>query len=446
MPARVPPVYAAVSLFSGAGGMDAGLERTGRFVTVACAEKEPAFCDTLEANRAAGRFGRADTKIIRGPIEDVDADALMASCGLAAGQLDVLIAGPPCQTFSTAGKRGTISDPRGLLLWDFLRFVAAFRPKYFLMENVRGLLSAAVKHRKLADRPERGGPPLEADETPGSVVERWLSDLEAMTDGEYRVDCFEVNAANYGAPQIRERVLFFGNRLDQVIDFPTPTHGSPHRAPKATLDSAEPLVPFRTLGDALETVVEDDRILLDFSPRKKAYLELVPEGSNWRALPEGVQRESMGKAWHAKGGRSGWWRRLSRDLTCPTIVTMPNHASTSMCHPTETRALTLRECAAVQEFPPDWTFCGSTSKKYAQVGNALPLRLAEVAGMVLAGRLDRGGRPDREAEAVGKYRRVYLKSHVRTRQWFKGGTVYAWRDGEDNSHAHYSGATAAVPA
>jgi DNA (cytosine-5)-methyltransferase 1 len=432
------PRYKVVSLFSGAGGMDAGFEGTGRFVTVACAEKEPVFCDTLEANREAGRLGRSDTTIFRGPIEELDPESVLEACGLQPGELDVLIGGPPCQTFSTAGRRGTVTDPRGLLLWQFLRFVEALRPKYFVMENVRGLLSAAIQHRRIADRPEKGGPKLQPDEFPGSVVDAWVSDLQAVAGGEYRLECFEVNAVNYGAPQLRERALFIGNRLKQVVDFPTPTHRNPHRSGRPSPFDEAGLPPFRTLGDALDTVHDDDGEVMDFSPRKKIYLAQVPEGANWRALPEQVQRESMGRAWHAKGGRSGWWRRLSRDLTAPTVVTMPNHASTAMCHPTETRALTLRECAAVQEFPDDWTFRGTTVQKYAQVGNALPVRLAEVAGTVVADRLDDGEAPDDDFADAGPYRRVYLQSHVRTRQWFKSGEVFAWRDGGDNSHAHYS--------
>jgi DNA (cytosine-5)-methyltransferase 1 len=437
--------YKVVSLFSGAGGMDAGLERTGRFVTLACSEKESAFCDTLEANHAARRLGDAHTVIHRCPIEDLDPEMVLNACGLERGELDLLAGGPPCQSFSTAGRRATIADPRGLLLWEFLRFVEALRPKYFLMENVRGLLSAAIRHRPIAERPAKGGEALQPDEMPGSVVDSWLADLQTATDDTYRIDCFEVNAANYGAPQLRERVLFFGNRLGHVIDFPRPTHRSPHRELHASLIDDRPR-PFRTLGDALDTIAEDDGEIMDFSPRKKEYLAMVPEGANWRSLPETVQKESMGRAWHAKGGRSGWWRRLSRDLACPTIVTMPNHASTAMCHPTETRALTLQECAAVQEFPTGWAFCGTTAQKYAQVGNALPIRLAEIAGEVLAEHLDRGDDPDAFASSAGSYRRVYLDSHVRTRQWFKGGVVYAWQDGQDNSHAHYSPGRTTVPA
>src|SRR3546814_11119470 len=79
----------------------------------------------------------------------------------------------------------------------------------------------------------------------------------------------------------------------------------------------------------------------------------------------------MGKAWDAKGGRSGWWRRLNFDLPSPTLVTMPNHASTALCHPIETRALTVKEYARIQEFPDDWVFCGTAAQQYAQIGNAV---------------------------------------------------------------------------
>lgn len=432
------PEYSAISLFSGAGGMDIGFEKGGRFRTLACVELQESFCRTLELNRDAGRLGEEDMPVFKGDIAALDPADVMSATGVGPGELDVLIGGPPCQAFSTAGRRGTLRDRRGILLWQFMRFVEAFRPRYFVMENVRGLLSAAVEHRPIKERPAHGGPPLRAPEEPGSVVALWLSDLQRMAKGEYRVDCFEVNAVNYGAPQLRERVLFIGNRMGQVLDFPGPTHRNPYRAADPLPDAADGCLPFATLGDALDLVEGDDGEILDFSPRKKSFLEMVPEGSNWRALPEDVQRESMGKAWYATGGRAGWWRRLSRDLPCPTIVTMPNHASTAMCHPTETRALTLKECAAVQGFPMDWEFSGSTSRKYTQVGNALPVRLAEVTAGTVAGYLSGEERAGADDEPPPRYRRIYLNSHVRTRQWYRDGKSISWRDGNDNRRAHYS--------
>jgi DNA (cytosine-5)-methyltransferase 1 len=423
--------------------MDVGFERAGRFRVLACAELRDVFCETLEANRDEGRLGHPELPIFTGPIEDLSPAELMEAAGLRPGELDVLIGGPPCQTFSTAGRRETVQDPRGMLLWQFSRFVEALQPKYFVMENVRGLLSAAIDHRPLKERPDNGGPPLSPKEMPGSVVKLWARDLLRKTGGRYRVDCFEVNAVNYGAPQLRERVLFIGNRMGHLVEFPSPTHRNPYKPGESEADRE--MAPFATLGDALDTIEEDDGEVMDFSARKKSFLEMVPEGANWRALPEEVQQESMGNAWFAKGGRSGWWRRLSRDLPCPTIVTMPNHASTAMCHPTETRALTLRECAAVQGFPNDWVFRGTVAQKYTQVGNALPVRLAEVAAEVIAEHLEERPESVLASKATRKFRRVYLDSHVRTRQWYRAGETFHWRDGEDNSLAHYSPAARAAP-
>jgi DNA (cytosine-5)-methyltransferase 1 len=243
------------------------------------------------------------------------------------------------------------------------------------------------------------------------------------------MDCFEVNAVNYGAPQLRERAIFIGNRYNAAIDFPDPTHG-----PR----SVDGIKQWRTLRDALAGVDNAEDFVMDFSPRKKGYLSLIPPGSNWRSLPAHLQRQSMGKAWAAKGGRSGWWRRLTFDLPSPTLVTMPNHASTSLCHPTETRALSIREYAAIQEFPADWEFHGSPMQQYAQAGNAVPTRLGEVAGRVVSARLDalerRHWRPY-EAK-LGSYRIRYVQSHVRTRRWFKAGKTVIWAEGESNRACH----------
>ncbi|WP_373651407.1 DNA cytosine methyltransferase [Schlesneria sp. DSM 10557] len=435
MPSRK---YKVVSLFSGGMGLDLGLEKTGRFNTVACVEREHSFCETIRKN-AAKHFSN-DLHVFEGDISNLDANEVLRTCGLKPGELDLLVGGPPCQSFSTAGKRGTTQDHRGTMLWQFLRFVEVLRPRFFLMENVRGLLSAALRHRHIADRPNKGGPPLHVDEQPGSVIQSFANDLRNLEGSAYHMDIFEVNAVNYGAPQLRERVLCIGNRFNSVVNFPDPTHGLAEHNSQMSLFPKDDLQPWATLRDAIGDLQEDDPVIMDFSPRKKKYLEMVPPGSNWRSLPVEIQKESMGKAWLAKGGRSGWWRRLSFDLPCPTLVTMPNHASTSLCHPLELRALTLREYCRIQEFPDDWEFCGKTSEQYAQVGNAVPVRLGTVAGKVIAENLDlvRKRKWSVLPTMPEAFRIVYVQSHVRTRQWFKGGETFIWDDAIDAKPSYAS--------
>lgn len=435
--------FKAISLFSGAMGLDIGMHQTGRFELLAAVEKVPAFCATIRHNVSKGRLDGRPI-VFEGDISQIDPYEVMAAVGIKPGELDVLVGGPPCQSFSTAGRRGTTQDPRGTLLWQFLRFVEAMRPKFFVMENVRGLISAALRHRPIS---ERGKGELEDDELPGSVVQMFSRDLQALVGASYHMDVFEVNAVNYGAPQIRERVLFIGNRYNAQVEFPQPTHCNPAELQEnsgplqgSLLDSSPKLQPWTSLGEALAGLVDTDPRVMDFSERKKSYLALVPPGSNWRSLPENLQKESMGQAWYAKGGRSGWWRRLTPDLPCPTLVTLPNHASTSLCHPTETRALSVREYARIQEFPDVWEFCGTLAEQYTQIGNAVPTRLGRVAGTVVAEALDQlKSRRWRQYATVREgYRLVYLQSHVRTRKWFKGGKTYVWGEDDDGDTRYAS--------
>ena len=308
MPARKLKV---ISLFSGGMGLDLGLESTNRFQTIACVENDAAACETIRHNRASGRL-RKSLKLYEGDISNLDPRDVLNDLGLKPGDVDVVSGGPPCQSFSTAGKRGTVQDVRGTMLWQFLRFVDVIQPKFFLMENVRGLLSAALEHRPIADRPNKGGPPLSDKEKPGSVVEQFVKDLRRIKGAKYHMDVFEVNSVNYGAPQIRERALFIGNRFNEQVDFPNPTHGvqpenSSRQQTLFDCDDKQPdLLPWTTLGDAISDLDEESPELLDFSPRKKKFLAMVPPGGNWRCLPIDLQKESMKKAWFAKGGRSGW--------------------------------------------------------------------------------------------------------------------------------------------
>lgn len=407
-------------------GLDLGFELQGDFELLACVEKERIFCDTIEANVRMGNFA-GNPRVFCEDLMTFEPAELMTELGIKSGEIDVLIGGPPCQAFSTAGRRQSVQDRRGTLLWRYLEFVKALQPKIFVMENVRGLLSASLKHRPISERPENGGPPLDISELPGSVIETFIKDLTDTCAKKYHLDIFEVNSVNYGAPQIRERAIFIGNSLGKNIDFPMPTHGNSTKHSQS-LFSFDETKPWRTLRDAIGDLRENDPELSDFSPRKKQFLGQVPAGGNWRSLPVEIQKESMGRAWFAKGGRSGWWRRLSWDFPCPTLVTMPNHASTSLCHPEEIRVLSVKEYARIQEFPDNWIFCGKTAQKYTQIGNAVPVRLGMVAADCVSQFLKSIEHQTADLSyqpASAQVRRTYIHSHVRTRRWFKNGEAVA---------------------
>lgn len=393
-----------ISLFSGAMGLDLGLEMAG-FRTSVCVDNDPDVVSTINLNRPA--------LPVLGDITQVSGDDLRRAGKFGKSEIAMVAGGPPCQAFSVFGKRGGIEDARGRLIFQFARLISELRPRTFIMENVRGLLSMPVIP---PGTKQEGVAPDNPDyRKHGSLLRLLLADFAGMG---YRVDCYVVNAVNYGAPQIRERLIFIGNRYGLLSDFPQPQYSN---------RSEDDLPPFKTLGDAIGEGFQDPcPEVMDFSPRKLRYLALVPPGGNWRSLPLEVQKESMGKSWYLKGGRSAYWRKLSFAFPSPTVVTMPNHAGTSMCHPTELRAISVGEAAAIQEFPPTWQFSGNTTAKFRQVGNAVPTRLGRVAGDVVNRLLARIAAGEKEtAGDVPPNRIIHLRPHVRTRTFWKDGQVYA---------------------
>ena len=397
---REPHKY--VSLFSGGMGLDIGLERAG-FNCVVCNEIDPLAVETIKLNKPS-------LPVISESVEYVTLETLSKAAGFNVAGIDLLAGGPPCQAFSVFGQRRGLNDGRGRMIFEFFRLVAEVRPKVFLMENVRGLHSMPLMPKGISL--DGGEVPLEKTE-PGSLLSELIHCFEGIG---YRVDCYLVNSINYGAPQIRERLLCIGSRFDVDPAFPPPEFSN---------RPADALPPFRTLGDVIGAGFDDpDPSMMNFSPRKLKYLEMVPPGGNWRNLPEDIQKESMGKSWFLKGGRSAYWRKLSFDFPSPTVVTMPNHAGTSMCHPTELRALTVGEMAAIQEFPRDWRFVGSATDKCRQIGNAVPPRLGEVAGRVLKRLLEKcEGMSPLKGAPLTSGRIIHVRPHVRTRSYFKNGEV-----------------------
>jgi DNA (cytosine-5)-methyltransferase 1 len=383
--------YPAISLFSGAMGLDIGFSRVG-FNTQVCVEIDHDSVTTIKTNRP-------EIAVVDIDITDVAGTELRRLSKVKRGENPVIIGGPPCQAFSVIGRRRGTQDSRGQLMFEFARVIDEIRPPIFVMENVRGLLSMAATPSSVGAKGE-----------PGSLLSSLIHKFEASG---YRVDCFVVNAVNYGAPQLRERLILIGNRYGMVADYPSPTHSNRPQ---------DGLKLFATLGDVIGPgFVDPCPEMMDFSPRKLKYLAMIPEGGNWRSMPEAMQRESMGKTWHLKGGRSAYWRRLSFAFPSPTIVTMPNHASTSMCHPTEVRAITVGEAAAIQEFPREWEFSGTAQSKFRQVGNAVPIRLGTVTGEVVAQMLN--ALPSRRPKKVEPSRIVHLRPHVRTRSYWKAGVA-----------------------
>ena len=392
-----------ISLFSGGMGLDLGLELAG-FEPLLCNEIDSTAVKTIKLNRP-------NLPVLACSVAEITGEQIRAASELGDAELELLAGGPPCQSFSVYGNRKGIHDGRGQMLFEYLRLVGELSPKMFIMENVRGLHSMPIIPEKVLSE-LKDAEPWMAEK--GSLVRELIREFEKIG---YRVDGFLVNSVNYGAPQIRERLILVGNRYNLVASFPNPTHSN---------RPCDGLPPFKTLRDVVGNGFEDhDPSLMNFSPRKLHYLGMVAPGGNWRSLPVEIQKESMGKSWYLKGGRSATWRRLSWDYPSPTVVTMPNHASTSMCHPDEVRALTVGECASIQEFPRNWEFSGRTSDKYKQIGNAVPLKLGEVAGHCASDLLSRINLIDEgniNIDPVSVPSRIeHLRSHVRTkRYWHKG--------------------------
>lgn len=343
----------AISLFSGAMGLDIGLGKAGVDIVIG----QDFDKDCVETMKANGH------KVLGGDIRDLEPQELLEMTGMQPYEPFLICGGPPCQPFSTAGKRLGINDPRGSLFMDFIRMIDYIRPRFFVMENVKGIMSAPLKHvpgeEKDANDPEQ---------RLGTVLEVILSEFEKLN---YKTVYGLVDAVNYGAPQFRERFILIGSRDHENIFLPMPTHFQMHQ------DAA---YRWRTLGDTIRDLEDDEGECATFSEDRVRYLRMVPEGGNWRDLPVDVIEKAMGGAYRSGGGKVGFYRRLSYSQPSPTVVTSPVQKATMMCHPTKDRPLSIKEYARIQQFPDDWIFSGTTASKYKQIGNAVPVGLAEAIG------------------------------------------------------------------
>ena len=385
-----------ISLFPGAMGLDIGFDRHGFEIKVVV-EKDPWAVETIKANEAKLRNFPA---IINDDIHNVSGELILKEAGLERGETTVLIGAPPCEPHSTAGRRNGGGDNRSDAIFDFIRIINETKPLVFCMEEVKGFLSSSKKHMDFYDRiamkPEQVG----LEERPGSffheVIEEFKKSGYALTFDDQNPSEAVLNSADYGAPQKRERFILIGVRDGQPIPLPLPTHG-----PKSASGR-----PHQTLGSIRPNTSNLDHQFLPFPSAWGRFLEQVPRGGCWKDLPLELQEAAMGGAFDdpndkrtkgKKGGRTGFYRRLSWDAPSPTLVDRPTTKACCLCHPDELRPLSVQEYACIQGFPVDWTFRGpgklgqkrNLSKVYELIGQATPVALAEAIATAIISHLPR---------------------------------------------------------
>lgn len=353
-----------ISLFTGAMGLDLGLESAG-FETAVAVEKDPHARSTIHANRPGIKvFEDAFT---------VSKEELLSN-----GPIDIVAGGPPCQSWSSVGSRGGLEDHRGLCIPRFLEIVEMIRPSAVVMENVPGLATAEIDGVKGA--------------MPAYIQKR-------LEDAGYTSSFEIVNSADFGSPQCRRRIVFLAV-LSALSDHAAKDRKrsalsprlSPTHALMQQLDLFEevPELPkWQTLKDAIWDLRDDPGEGASYPESQMQYLRLLKEGQDWRDLPDEIKEKAIGGAFKSEGGRTGFFRRLRWDRPAPTLVCCPTQKSTCLCHPDRDRPLSVKEYARIQGFPDDWKFMGSKSARYKQIGNAVPVQLGKAIGMALAQRIAR---------------------------------------------------------
>lgn len=336
-----------ISLFSGAGGLDLGLEAAG-FETRVAVEFDSVCARTLRQNR--------DWPVLEDDVHAVSNKQLLATAGLSEGEADLLAGGPPCQPFSKSsywanGDSKRLDDPRATTLDAYLRFLEAAKPKAFLLENVGGL---AFKGKSEGL----------------DLLLRSIEEINRRTGLNYGVEVLRLNAANFGVPQIRERVFVVGSREGLVFGSPTPTH-------EASADSSTPslLLPAATAWDAIGDLEDDDSPELRLTGKWADLLPSIPEGLNY------LHHTDRGEGIPLFGWRRRFWNfllKLSKAQPSWTLTAQPGPA-TGPFH-WKNRYLSAKELARLQTFPEDYQIVGNRTEAQKQLGNAVPSALAEMLG------------------------------------------------------------------
>jgi DNA (cytosine-5)-methyltransferase 1 len=344
MPATATNQLTAISLFTGMGGLDFGFEAAG-FRTAVAVEVDSAACRTIRTNRR--------WPVIEARIEDVPSRQILKTAGLQVGEADVLIGGPPCQPFSKSGywKSGDalrLKDPRADTLTEFLRVLAETKPRAFLLENVPGL----------------------AFDSKNEGLQHLIEGVEAINRRartKYQVYWRALNAADYGVPQMRERVFLIGARDGKPFAFPEPSFFPPEIAPAGSQ-------PYRTAWDAIGDLPLDpiDESLV-VRGKWGDLLPSIPEGQNY------LWHTPRGGGQPIFGWRTRYWSfllKLAKDKPSWTIQAQPGTAIGPFHW--RNRRLTAAELCRLQTFPDGLRFEGGRSEIQRLVGNAVPSLLTEI--------------------------------------------------------------------
>ena len=348
----------ALSFFSGAMGMDIGLEKAGIDVILAC-ESEKFIRETIKLNRPK-------IKVLE-DINNYSAKEIRKEAGLKPKEkIDLIVGGPPCQAFSTAGKRLSINENRGVVFLKYLELIKELNPTYFVIENVRGLLSVPLKHVPHNKRNRK----LKVAEEKGGTLNYILNYLNKIG---YKVSFNLYNSANFGTPQTRERIVIIGNK-DEKLPYLSPTHSQYGEF------GLKPWNTFKSAVKGLHNIKHDH---VNFPKSRLKYYRKLKDGQNWRNLSLKLQKEALGKSFYLTGGKTGFLRRLAWNKPSPTLVTDPMMPATDLGHPVEDRPLSIQEYKRVQEFPDNWKLSGSIRNQYKQIGNAVPVSLGRAIGKLI---------------------------------------------------------------
>ncbi|WP_022964109.1 DNA cytosine methyltransferase [Halopseudomonas pelagia] len=345
-----------VSLFSGGGGLDLGLEASG-FETVFATDIDYHSCQTLQNSKefckSKGIPFLKSASIRQADVTELTSQEVMEAAGVLKGELDLMAGGPPCQAFSVFGKRRGVNDPRGLLAYEYLRLISDIQPKAFIFENVFGLFTIDG----------------------GETFKQLCKKLEAPgKDVNYTLSVFRLNAADYGVPQFRDRIFIVGSRdgkkLSSIPKICT-------QSPSLVDESLGKFLPYRTVTDGLRGLPPLGEKLANHTSRKHS--ERIIERYKNLAFGERDSKTRINKLHPEKPSYT-------------IIVGSDKGGGKGHVHPTEPREVSPRESARMQTFPDWWSFSGTSRHPIRQVGNAVPPLLGALVGRELMQNLFDGER------------------------------------------------------